>query len=108
MNHPEEGTIPEVTVIICQTPVCPQGSPAGSSAVAGVIDFYTLKHEVGADCPEERARKCKSFKGFSYCYLLAGVNPLKSETLWINEPRRHGNFCQKRKAGQSVTLIWTK
>ena len=99
MNYPEEGTIPEVTVIICQTPACPQGSPAGSSTVAGAVDFYPLKHEVEAGCPEERAVKCKTFKGFSYCFLLPGVNPLKSETLWINEPRRRGNFCQNREAG---------
>lgn len=89
--------IPHVTVIICQTPMCLQGSPAGSSTVAGAVDFYPLKHEVGAGCPEENAMKSKSSEDFSYSFLLAGVSPLKSETLQINEPCGHGNFCQNRK-----------
>lgn len=89
----------EVTVIIYQTPVFMQGSPTGSSTVAGAVDFYPLKHEVGAGCPEEKAMKSKSFEDFSCSFLLAGVNPLKSETLQINEPSRHRNLCQNGKAG---------
>lgn len=69
------------------------------SWIFGAVDFWSIKHEVGAGCPEEKATKCKSFKGFSYCFFLPGVNFLRSETFWINEPGRHGNFCQYREGG---------
>lgn len=80
MNNLDEGTVPGVIVI---TPTCLLESLVGSPTLTEAIDFYTHKEEFGACCCDGRAMKCKSFKGFSYCFLLAGVSPLKSETLWI-------------------------